>query len=208
MRSRSEGFRLRRANLAWIGLLIDLPARYCYGVEEGPGQSQGRTCAWCSAVAGPDDTHCGACGAALAQRESIGDLVIPGVTTVDPDLRAFDAEPLHIPGPSRTQGVASGLLPAAAMGGPMGLAALGGIAAVAAGEYLAAGRGSGTGGPADMDSVGRPSGAVLMAVERLEREGEDALRSPEPAPAPGVEAPGGPADRGAAPSSGDEWGHR
>ncbi len=52
------------------------------GNETGPG----RACPWCSAPVPPDATHCPACGDALAQRESIDDLAIPGVTTVDPVL--------------------------------------------------------------------------------------------------------------------------
>ena len=37
----------------------------------------GRECPWCATPAAPEATHCGSCGAALAQRESIGDLQIP-----------------------------------------------------------------------------------------------------------------------------------
>ena len=46
------------------------------------------------------------CGAALAQRESIGDLRIPGLTSVDPALEDFDKRPLHLRGPSPSQGMA------------------------------------------------------------------------------------------------------
>jgi RNA polymerase subunit RPABC4/transcription elongation factor Spt4 len=56
---------------------------------DGPNVAEReRQCPWCSAVAAVDATHCPACGAALAQRESIADLVIAGVTTVDPALAA------------------------------------------------------------------------------------------------------------------------
>jgi len=130
-----------------------------------------RTCPWCSAVAAANDTQCPACGAALAQRESLAGLVIPGVTAVDPALAAFDAQPTHIKGPSPSQGMASGVIVAAAAGGPIGFAAIGGIAAVAAVEYLGA-RNAGRTGPADLESVGKPSGAALMALEKLASEGE------------------------------------
>ena len=86
------------------------------------------TCPWCSEPAEPGDTTCRGCGAALAQREDLGGVIIPGVTGIDPGLAAYDAQPLHLRGPSPSQGLASGILPAAAMGGPAGLAILGGIA--------------------------------------------------------------------------------
>jgi hypothetical protein len=130
-----------------------------------------RTCPWCSARAAAADDHCHSCGAALAQRESIGGLVIPGVTAVDPALAAFDAQPRHLRGPSPSQGIASGVIVAAAGGPQFAIAALGGLAAVAAAEYLGARNSDGT-GPVDLESVGKPSGATLMALERIEREGE------------------------------------
>lgn len=128
----------------------------------------GQTCPWCSASALADATQCPACGAALAQRESIGDLVIPGVTSVDPGLQAYAAQPVHIPGPNPSQGMAAGgVAAAAALGGPLGLAAaLGGLAALAAVEYQ--GAESRSGGPAvKPDAVGQPSEAALLALERL-----------------------------------------
>ncbi|MCI4354878.1 MAG: zinc-ribbon domain-containing protein, partial [Thermoplasmata archaeon] len=65
------------------------------GSELGPS----RVCPWCTAPVPPNATRCPACGDALAQRESIDDLAIPGVTTVDPALEAYAARPLHIPLP-------------------------------------------------------------------------------------------------------------
>ena len=41
-------------------------------------------CPWCSAPAPADATHCPSCHASLAERDSIGDVLIPGVTAVDP----------------------------------------------------------------------------------------------------------------------------
>ena len=67
----------------------------------------------------------------------MADLVIPGVTAVDPALSHVAGRPLHLPGPSPTQGFwRGGAIMAAAAGGPAGLAALGGLAAMAAVEYL------------------------------------------------------------------------
>lgn len=128
-----------------------------------------RECPWCSTPATDEATSCGACGAALAQRESIGDLQIPGLTSVDPALKDFDERPMHLRGPSPSQGLASGAIVAAAAGGPIGLAALGGIAAVAAVEYASASRGP-DGKPIDLEAVGRPSESTLEALRRLEAE--------------------------------------
>jgi hypothetical protein len=130
-----------------------------------------RTCAWCSATAAAETTHCPACGAALAQRESLGGVMIPGVTDVHPALAALDAQPIRMHGPSPTQGLASGAVVAAVAGGPAGLVALGGIVAVASVEYLGSRNPDGS-GPLDLESVGKLSGAAQMALDRIEREGE------------------------------------
>jgi hypothetical protein len=132
-------------------------------------QLAGRTCPWCSAAAPDSATTCPACGAALAQRESIAGLVIPGVTTIDPALQAIDGQPIHLRGPSPTQGMASGAMVAAVVGGPVGLAIVGGLAASAAVEYLATGRDRGA-RLEHLDDLGRPSPTALQALERLERE--------------------------------------
>jgi hypothetical protein len=113
-----------------------------------------RDCPWCSAEVSADASHCPACGAALAQRESIGDLVIPGVTAVDPALEAYAAQPLRLPGPSPSQSITGRAIVAAT---------------IAAADLVGAGAGEGD-GPVDLSSVGRPSDAALLAVERPERE--------------------------------------
>jgi hypothetical protein len=136
-----------------------------------PASQPERTCAWCSANAAPEATHCSACGAALAQRESLGGVMIPGVTDVHPALAAFDAQPIRMHGPSPTQGLASGAIVAAVAGGPAGLVALGGIVAVAAVEYLGNRNPDGS-GPLDPESVGKLSGTAQMVLDRIEREGE------------------------------------
>jgi hypothetical protein len=120
-----------------------------------------RECPWCSAKADVHASHCPACGAALAQRESIGDLVIPGVTAVDPTLKIVAAQPLHIPGPG----------PRGSMTGRAIVAAT-----LLAADYVRAGDDV----PADLASVGRPSDAALQAVERLEREEASAAPDPQP----------------------------
>ncbi len=126
-------------------------------------------CAWCSAAAPIDATQCPSCGAALAQRESIGDLLIPGVTSINPALLDYDGRPMHIPKASPSQGMASGVMMAAVAGGPIGLAALGGLAVVGAAEYAMAGRGDKDGAPA-LEDVGRPSAVTLQALDRLATE--------------------------------------
>jgi len=132
-----------------------------------------RTCPWCATVATAPATTCASCGAALAQRESIGELVIPGVTSIDPALQGLENRPIRLAGPSPTQGLADGaVLAALVVGGPVGLAALGGVAAVAAAEYAGAGRPH-LGAPDNLEDVGRPSEITLRALEHLEDAGND-----------------------------------
>lgn len=152
----------------------------------------GANCPWCSTPAPPGATRCSSCGAALAQRQSIGELVVPGLTVVDPALQDYAERPLHLRGPSPSHGVASGAIAAAAIGGPLGLAIIGGVAAVAAAEYIGAGREGPDGVP--LDQVGQASGAVLQAIEKLER-GEPLPSSDVPTRTP--------AQRGAQEETGD-----
>ena len=126
-------------------------------------------CAWCSAAAPIDAIQCPACGAALAQRESLAGVMIAGVTSVDPALLDADGRAMRIPNASPTQGMAGGVMLAAMAGGPVGLAAIGGLAAVGAAEYARAGRGGRDGTPA-FDEIGRPSEVALRALERLATE--------------------------------------
>ena len=142
-------------------------------------------CPWCATPTTPEAKACPSCGAALAQRESIGDLVIPGLTAVDPALADLADRPLHLTGPSASHGVASGAIAAAAIGGPAGLAIIGGVAAVAAVEYLGAGRLGPDGKP--IGEVGQSSAAVLQAIEKLER-GEELPTADSTTPRPELEA--------------------
>jgi hypothetical protein len=43
-------------------------------------------CPWCSAATPPGASHCPSCHASLAERESLGDILVPGVTGIDPSL--------------------------------------------------------------------------------------------------------------------------
>ena len=127
-----------------------------------------RRCAWCEAAAPASATRCPACGAALAQREDLGGLLIPGVTAIHPELAAAADRPLRLGGPSASQGMASGIMAAAAMPGAAGLVLTGGIMAVAAAEYLGV-PGSGLPGP-DPETLGRPGEAALAMASRLDEE--------------------------------------
>ena len=139
--------------------------------EVGEAVPMGRTCAWCSHAAPANATQCPSCGAALAQRETIGDLVIPGVTDVRGDLLDADGRPLHIPGASNAQGLASGAMVGAMVGGPIGLAAVGGMAIVSAAEYMASSRRD-HGDAAALEDVGRPNDAAAKVAEQLDRDGD------------------------------------
>ncbi len=57
------------------------------GPEPAAGGRGAARCPWCSAAADPGAGCCPSCGAVMAQRESLGGLVIPGLTDVDPGMR-------------------------------------------------------------------------------------------------------------------------
>jgi hypothetical protein len=158
-----------------------------------------RTCPWCATVAAPEATTCGSCGAALAQHESLGDVRIPGLTSVDPALEDFDKRPMHLRGPSSSQGVAPALIVGAAAGGPIGAMLIGGVVAVAAAEYLGA-KQAGTGGAA-LDAVGTPSELALRAAEKARA---DAARVEAGGDAPVASAESDPGEADAAASGGGE----
>lgn len=139
------------------------------------------TCPWCAAPVAADATQCPACGAAIAQRESIGDLQIPGLTAVDPALKDYDSRPLHLRGPSPSQGAAPALIIGAIAGGPIGAVAIGGVAAVAAAEFLGAsldGRRA-----TALENVGKPSDLTLQAMEKI-KAGELDPNGTKPLPEP------------------------
>ncbi len=125
-------------------------------------------CQWCGVEAtSARATKCAACGAALILRESIGDMLIPGVTDVDPELQSYD-RPLRIPKGSPTQSIAGPAFGAAAVGGgPASLLALGALAAVAATELAGASHGR---SEVERERLGVPSASVLEMVARLNEE--------------------------------------
>lgn len=131
---------------------------------------QGRACPWCSAPVPPGATRCPACGDTLAQRESIDGLAITGVTTVDPALEAYVAQPLHIPLP-----MPSSVDP---IGGSIDLNGMAELAALAAPANV------GANAPVDPTTMGKPSDAALLAVERLDREDESSLAGDEDSATP------------------------
>ena len=161
-----------------------------------------RRCQWCSTEAAEADTHCKACGANLAQRDSLGELVIPGVTHVDPELKAYDKDPLRIPRASPSQYVAGPAMGAAIMaGGPAALVGLAALGAVAGAEYAAAGRGRLT--QADLDRLGQPSEATLQMLKKLEEDEQARASAADPSAPTDEAAPDQPAQTGqpAQPSS-------
>jgi len=120
------------------------------------------TCPWCSAANAPEARQCAGCGAAIAQRDDLGGVVVPGVTGVDPNLlgtRSSIASPVL-----RSQGTMGALNAVGQVNATLGLAA----AAAILGQDTV--RGMLGLKDADLDAVGKPSEAALLAAEKLERE--------------------------------------
>jgi hypothetical protein len=153
--------------------------------QAAPGHEPA-TCPWCAAIAAPEATTCAECGAALAQRESLGGVQIHGLTSVDPALADFDKRPLHIPGPSPTQGMAPAFIVGALAGGPAGLVAMGGVAALAGVEF-AANQHDGT-DERELADIGRPSEVALQALRHLNDSSDADATTPEAAAAPEPDA--------------------
>lgn len=152
-------------------------------------------CQWCGAEARAKATNCAACGAALPLLETVGDLVVPGVTHLDPELQSYANRPLRIPRGSATESLAPGAVhAAAALGGPAAVVALGALAVVAAGELRQGGDGRATVPP---EKLGEPSEPVLEMARRLRQE--EAERGAQPAessdPASDASAPDASAPR-------------
>jgi testis-expressed sequence 13 family protein len=147
-------------------------------------------CPWCSATNTPDARTCRSCGAAIAQRDDLGGVVVPGVTGVDPNLLGA---PGSIASPVlRSQGTMGALNAVSQVNATLGLAA---AAAILGQDTVKGMLGL---KDADLDAVGKPSEAALQAFERLERDADvgDARDSPEeasktPAPDPWSDLPGG-----------------
>lgn len=164
---------------------------------------EGRHCAWCSAPAADDATHCPSCGAALAQRAELGGVIIPGVTGVDPRLAALKDQPLRLKKGSPTQSVVNpGSIAAAALaGGPLGIVAAACMALVATEEFLAE-DGSHRGIPPE--KVGVPSELAWRALANVEdQEGVPHTHPLEPDRDPNAPVDAPPPD---APTHKDPWG--
>jgi hypothetical protein len=73
--------------------------------------------------------------------------------------------------------VASSAIVAGLAGGPIGLAALGGLAAVAAAEYLGAGHGDDR---ERLEAIGKPNSLAEQVVARLEGEAPQTGNATEP----------------------------
>jgi hypothetical protein len=57
------------------------------GIDGTAAPERERRCPWCSTAAPADATRCASCGASLAERDSLGEMAIPGVTEVDPAVK-------------------------------------------------------------------------------------------------------------------------
>jgi hypothetical protein len=125
--------------------------------DQQPGQQPEAVCPWCSARPGPGDTHCPGCGAALAQHENLGGMVIPGVTDVDPSMRPGSYTGTVI----RGQASASTLNMVGRFGGA------GAQMAVAAGMLARDGLKGMFETPESADDLGKPSQAALDMAARL-----------------------------------------
>ena len=159
----------------------------------GVGAPEPRTCPWCATPAASDAATCASCGAALAQHESLGGVRIPGLTSVDPALEDFDKRPMHLRGPSPSQGVAPALIAGAVAGGPIGAVLIGGVAAVAAAEYLGA-KQPGTGGGPALETLGTPSEIALAGLQKAKDATPESNAAPadaEPAEPDAAAADGG-----------------
>jgi len=120
------------------------------------------TCPWCSATNLPDARQCRSCGAAIAQRDDLGGVVVPGVTGVDPNL--VGAEGSLAGTLLRNQGTANALHAATQVNSTLGLAA---AAAILGQDMVRDALGL---HDADLSAVGKPSEAAVRAAEQLDRE--------------------------------------
>ena len=142
------------------------------------------TCPWCSAANPVEARQCISCGAAIAQRDDLGGVVVPGVTGVDPNLLGT---PSSLASPVlRSQGTLGAINAVSHVNATLGLAA---AAAILGQDTIKGMLGV---NDADLEAVGKPSEAALLAVEKLEREpAAAAAGAGSDAEAPVVPAPSG-----------------
>jgi hypothetical protein len=143
------------------------------------------TCPWCSATNAPEARQCASCGAAIAQRDDLAGVVVPGVTGVDPNLLGT---PSSLASPMlRSQGTLGAINAVSHVNATLGLAA---AAAIIGQDTIKGMLGA---NDADLETVGKPSEAALLAVEKLDRERDadsEAGKGPAPSGAgPVAEAP-------------------
>ncbi len=117
-------------------------------------------CPWCSAPA-TGSNICPNCGAVMAQRDSLGGLVIPGVTDVDSNLVPPTTTSAALHSQSVSNRIALGTTGSLASG-----VVVAGAAAVLARDALSGTFQSGGTG----QEVGRPSDAAVAMLKRLETE--------------------------------------
>jgi hypothetical protein len=142
------------------------------------------TCPWCSATNAPEARRCASCGAAISQRDDLGGVVVPGVTGVDPNLLGAPASLAS--SVLRSQGTVGALNAVSQVNATLGLAA---AAAILGQDTIKGMLGA---NDADLEAVGKPSEAALLAVEKLEREPPVAAAGAESdAEAPSTPAPSG-----------------
>jgi hypothetical protein len=168
--------------------------------EPGPADASRHHCQWCSAPTPPGAIRCPACGASLAERESLGGVQIPGVTEVDPQLIYAEQQTARLARKNAALGtfdsdsglgsgiastLAGGLAPRSAFGQILGAAAMA-IAASSSKDHIG------------VNPIGDPSGAALQLAAKLDR-GE----IPEASPT-GEDAPPGPGPEAVA-SGADPW---
>jgi hypothetical protein len=129
-------------------------------------------CPWCSAVAPVGATHCPTCNASLAERDSLGDVLVPGVTGVDPALA------------HRNDALRSVMaVPGAKLFPTLGF----GLAMVASIQQQAERQAESR---RPIGALGVPSAEALQVAAQLDRSGPT---MPEPAPAAEQDPPSEPA---------------
>jgi hypothetical protein len=148
-------------------------------------------CQWCGEVGQPGATDCADCGAALPLLDAVGQMIVPGVTHVDPELEAYSKQPMRPPRRSATEALAPGVMQAAVLGGPAAIAAAGALAAIAASEL----RQTGQGGRSTPDGLGEVSRPVLETARRLQQERARGGGSAEASPSDELALPAGDEDR-------------
>jgi hypothetical protein len=138
--------------------------------ESGARTADTRRCPWCSVAAPAGATQCPACGASLAEREDLGGLAIPGVTTVDPELLAASGDGVlrRINRVNARTNLVNTVVPHLALADPMllGAAAVAGAAAIGLSAVE-------LGSPKDAEGLGRASDSALALAAQLDR-GEEA----------------------------------